>query len=152
MSFFGGIKKIIKPAVDVPKWIDYRQLVKNNRSVFGYIKKFFIPDQAKTQESFEEALLRLKLTPADLVQRSKEFTRLLWIWIFLFFLSISYSVYLLYYHAFRGFFPCLGISFIILTQIFRYHFWLFQIKQRRLGCGFRDWLNNQFIIGKKNNA
>lgn len=149
MSFLGGIKKIIKPAVDVPKWIDYRQLVKSNRSFFGFIKKFFIPDQAKTQESFEDALLRLKLTPADLIQRSKEFARLMWFWIFLFLLTISYSIYLLHAHSLRGFFPCLGISVIILTQIFRYHFWLFQIKQRRLGCGFRDWLNGQFIGKKK---
>lgn len=153
MSFFGVIKKIIKPAVDVPKWVDYQQLVKNNRSVFGFIKKFFIPDHAKTQESFEEALIRLKLTTADLMQRSKEFTRLLWIWIFLFFVSVSYSVYLLFYnHSLRGFFPCLGICIIILTQIFRYHFWLFQIKQRRLGCNFRDWFSYQFFNRKKNNA
>jgi intracellular multiplication protein IcmV len=149
VSFFGGIKKIIKPAVNIPKWIDYQQLVKSNRSVFAFIKKFFIPEQAKAKESFEEALLRLKLTPADLIQRSKEFTRLMWIWIFLFLVSIVYSAYLLYNQAFRGFYPCLGISVVILTQIFRYHFWLFQIKQRRLGCSFRDWLNGQFIIGEK---
>jgi intracellular multiplication protein IcmV len=149
VSFFGSIKKIIKPAVDVPKWIDYQQLVKSNRSIFGFIKKFFIPEQAKTQESFEEALLRLKLTPADLIQRNKEFTRLMWVWILLFCFSLIYSVYLLHNHALRGFFPCLGMSVIILTQIFRYHFWLFQIKQRRLGCGFRDWLNSQFIFGRK---
>lgn len=149
MSFFGGIKKIIKPAIDVPKWIDYQQLVKNNRSVFAFIKKFFVPEQATTQESFEEALLRLNLTPADLVQRSKEFTRLMWIWIFLLLVSISYSIYLFHIHAFRGFYPCLGISIIILTQIFRYHFWLFQIKQRHLGCSFRDWLNGQFFTRKK---
>lgn len=152
MSFFGGIKKIIKPAVDVPKWVDYRQLVKNNRSIFGFVKKFFIPDQAKTQESFEEAMLRLKLTPADLIQRSKEFTRLMWIWIVLFLLTMSYSIYLLHGHFFRGFFPGFAISVIILTQIFRYHFWLFQIKQRRLGCSFRDWLRSQFITEKKNNV
>jgi intracellular multiplication protein IcmV len=149
VSFSGGIKKIIKPFVDVPKWIGYRQLAKSSQSVFALVKKFFVPEQAGTQESFEEAMLRLKLTQADLIQRSKEFTRLMWVWIFLFLFSVTYSIYLLHEHAFRGFFPCIGISIIILTQIFRYHFWLFQIKQRRLGCGFRDWLSSQFIIGKK---
>jgi intracellular multiplication protein IcmV len=152
VSFFGGIKKIIKPAVDVPKWIDYQQLVKSNRSLFGFIKKIFIPNKAQTQESFEEALKRLKLTPADLIQRNKEFTRLLWIWIVIFSVSFSYSIYLLYNHSLRGFFPSLGIDLLILTQIFRYHFWLFKIKQRRLDCSFRDWLNSQFFIRKKNNA
>ncbi len=149
MSFFGNIKKIIKPAVDVPKWVDYQQLVKNNRSIFSFIKKFFIPEQAKIQESFEEALSRLKLTSADLMQRRKEFSRLMWIWIFLFLINIAYSIYLLHHHSYRGFYPCLGISIIILTQVFRYHFWLFQIKQRRLGCSFRNWLNGQFIGKKK---
>ncbi|MDQ8039612.1 MAG: type IVB secretion system protein IcmV [Rickettsiella sp.] len=149
MSFFGGIKKIIKPLVDVPKWIGYRQLVKTNRLLFSFVKKFFIPDQTKTQESFQTALDRLKLTEVDLGQRMKEFSRLMWIWIFLFLISISYSIHLLRQNSLRGFFPCLGVSIIILTQVFRYHFWIFQIKQRRLGCSFRDWLAAQLTIGKK---
>ena len=135
--------------VDVPKWIGYRQLVKTNRSLFSFAKKFFLPEQATTQESFQAALERLKLTEVDIAQRMKEFTRLLWIWILLFFVSIAYSLRLLLEHSLRGFFPCLGIAVIILTQMFRYHFWIFQIKQRRLGCGFRDWLSAQLTIGKK---
>lgn len=149
MSFFGGIKKIIKPLVDVPKWIGYRQLAKTNRLLFFFTKKFFIPEQASTQESFQAALDRLKLTEVDLVQRRKEFTRLMWIWILLFLISIAYSIHLLLENSLRGFFPCLGVMVIILTQIFRYHFWIFQIKQRRLGCNFRDWLTAQLTIGKK---
>lgn len=149
MSFFAGIKKITKPFVDVPKWIGYRQLVKSNRSITALLRKFFIPEQARTQESFVAALQRLNLKEADLIQRRREFTRLMWIWIFLFFVAISYSLYLLLAHALRGFFPSLAMVFIILTQIFRYHFWIFQIKQRRLGCNFRDWLSSCFMLGKK---
>ena len=149
MSFSAGIKKIIKPFVDVPKWIGYRQLVKSNRSITTLLKKFFIPEQAHSQESFAAALQRLNLKESDLIQRRQEFTRLMWIWIFLFFVVIIYSVYLLMGHSLRGFFPSLAISFVILTQIFRYHFWIFQIKQRRLECNFRDWLNSYFMVGKK---
>lgn len=151
MSFIGGIKKIIKPFFnfDVAKWIGYRQLVKSNRSIAALVKKFFIPEQAKTQESFEAALLRLKLNESDLSQRAKEFKRLMWIWIFLFFVSIVYSLHLLMEHSLRGFFPCLAICIIILTQVFRYHFWVFQIRQRRLGCNFRDWLSGQFTFRNK---
>jgi intracellular multiplication protein IcmV len=149
VSFFAGIKKIIKPFVDVPKWIGYRQLVKSNCSLTALFKKFFIPEKAHTQESFAVALQRLNLKESDLIQRRREFTRLMWIWIFLFFVTIAYSVYLFMGHSLRGFFPSLAISFIILTQIFRYHFWIFQIKQRRLGCNFRDWLSSYFMLGKK---
>lgn len=135
--------------MDVPKWIGYRQLVKSNRSIVALLKKFFIPEQTHTQESFVAALQRLNLKESDLVLRCREFTRLMWIWIFLFFVTIAYSLYLLLEHSLRGFFPSLAISFIILTQVFRYHFWIFQIKQRRLGCNFRDWLSSYFMLGKK---
>jgi intracellular multiplication protein IcmV len=151
VSFFSGIKKITKPFVDIPKWIDYQQLVKSNRSFYSFSKKFFIPEQATVEESFEDALQRLGVTEADLVQRRKEFTRLLWLWVALFFISFAYSLHLLSEQALRGFFPCLGFNLVILTQIFRYHFWIFQIKQRRLGCSFRDWLHALFFSGKKPN-
>lgn len=153
MSFFSGIKKITKPFInlDIAKWIGYRQLVKSSHWVSVLVKRFFIPEQAKTQESFSQALCRLKLTESDLTQRLKEFKRLMWIWIFLFFVSVAYSVYLFREHALRGFFPCVAICIIILTQVFRYHFWAFQIQQRRLGCGFYDWLGHQFTFRNKNN-
>lgn len=149
MSFFGGIKKTIKPFVDVPKWVGYRQLVKSNRELFSFAKKFFVPEQASTEESFEAALLRLKVTEADLVQRLKEFKRLMWIWLILLLVCIAYSIHLLSQHALRGFFPCIGLSLVILTQVFRYHFWIFQIKHRRLGSTFRDWFNAYFLNRKK---
>lgn len=148
MSFFGRIKKIIKPLVDVPKWIGYRQLVQTNRSLFSFAKKFFIPEKTTTEESFAEALTRLTITEADLSQRVKEFTRLLWVWIALLTICIAYSLHLLSESALRGFFPCLGLSAVILTQVFRYHFWIFQIKHRRLGCTFREWFSH-FLSGKK---
>jgi intracellular multiplication protein IcmV len=149
VSFFGGIKKRIKPFVDIPRWIGYRQLLTTNRSLLAFAKRFFIPQQATINESFEDALLRLGVTEADLAQRLKEFTRLLWIWITLLIISIAYGLYLLSENALRGFFPCLGISFIILTQVFRYHFWIFQIRHRRLGCSFQEWFVHLFSGKKK---
>jgi intracellular multiplication protein IcmV len=149
VGFFSGIKKIIKPFVDVPKWIGYRQLAKTNRDLFSFVRKFFVPERATTEESFDAALLRLKVTEADLVQRLKEFRRLMWIWITLFSICLAYSIYLLSENALRGFFPCVGLGLVILTQVFRYHFWIFQIKHRRLGCTFRDWFNAYFLSGKK---
>jgi len=149
VSFLGGVKKIIKPFVDVPRWMGYQHLATTSRSVFSLVKKYFTPNQSQHSESFEEALQRLNLTQADLLQRVQQFRRLMWIWFFLFILTISYSVYLLSENSLRGFFPGIGIATITLTQIFRYHFWIFQIEQRRLGCTFRDWLFSQFLVKKK---
>jgi intracellular multiplication protein IcmV len=149
VSFTGRIKKIIKPLVDVPTWIGYRQLAAANRSIFSFAKKCLLPEEAGVQESFSTAFARLQLTEADLAARIKVFKRLQWLWMILFLVSIAYGVYLLSEHALRGFFPCLGFSFVILTQVFRYHFWIFQIRHRRLGCTFREWLDTSFFSGKK---
>lgn len=149
VSFFGGIKKITKPFVDIPRWIDYQQLVKGHRSFYSFVKKSFIPEHRVVEESFDAALLRLGITEVDLEQRLNAFKRLLWIWGALFLISFVYGLHLLLIHALRGFFPCLGLNFVILTQIFRYHFWIFQIKERRLGCSFTDWFNTLFLSGKK---
>ena len=150
MSFFGGVKKIIKPLVDVPKWIGYRQLVTTQRVIFGYLKRLYTPEQAELSESFEAALLRLNLTEADLAKRLQEFTRLQRIWVALLLLVAGYALYNLWFQqAWRAFLPCVGFSLVILTQIFRYHFWLFQIRQRRLGCSFRDWFYANFFSEKK---
>lgn len=149
VSFFGGVKKIIKSFFNVPRWMGYPHLAKTSRSVFSLIQKYFTPRQPQNSESFEEAMQRLNLTPTDLVERVKQFRRLIWVWFFLFILTVSYSIYLLSENALRGFFPGIGIATITLTQIFRYHFWIFQIEERRLGCTFRDWLFSQFLFKKK---
>ncbi|GGF93384.1 MULTISPECIES: hypothetical protein [Cysteiniphilum] len=31
-------------------------------------------------------------------------------------------------------------TILSLAQAFKHHFWLYQIKQKRFGCGFKDWL------------
>lgn len=149
MSFLGGVKKIMKPLVDVPRWIGYSHLKATSQSVFSLVKKYFVPEQKQRTESFAAALARLQLTEADLSQRAKQFRRLMWLWVFLFALSMSYSLYLLSVNALRGFFPGIGVAVITLTQVFRYHFWIFQIEQRRLGCTFRDWFSTQFLAKKK---
>lgn len=149
MSFFGGLKKITKSFFNVPKWIGYRQLVETTRWVYDLTKKNFIPEEKTTEESFTNALLRLKLTEADLLQRLAEFKRLMWVWVTLFVLCFAYCIHLLSEGSLRGFFPCLGLLLVILTQVFRYHFWIFQIKNRRLGCTFRDWFSAYFFNRKK---
>lgn len=149
MGFTGHIKKIIKPLVDVPTWMNYQQISQHCSSLFSFTKGLFLPEKAGTPESFEAALIRFNLTEADLVQRMKGFQRLQWLWMIFFLIGIFYSIYLFFTQAWRGFFPCLGFSTMILTQVFRYHFWIFQIKNRRLGYTFREWLNANFFGGNK---
>lgn len=36
---------------------------------------------------------------------------------------------------------------VMLSLAFRYHFWLFQLKQQRLGCSIAEWFQATFKIG-----
>jgi intracellular multiplication protein IcmV len=124
----------------VGKWLGYDQVKTSFKNLSGIGKEVFTPAQAERTETFEEALERLQLTEEDLKQRQTEFTRLMAIYIAVALLVFMYSVWIVYaYRNFYGF--CMGFSLTIyvLSLAFRYHFWIFQIKHKKLGCTLRDW-------------
>lgn len=144
MSFFGRAKKILKPASRIQRWIGYTHLKESTRTLFTLGKAQFIPRQARYSESFEEAITRLGLTESDLSQRQKIFTRLMRIWLLMFSVTFIYSVHLAIGQAWRSVAPTLILSTVTLIQAFRYHFWLFQIQHRKLGCRFHEWFTTYF--------
>jgi intracellular multiplication protein IcmV len=66
------------------------------------------------------------------------------------------------YTAFKGSMTTSLISFCLalyaLTQAFRFHFWLFQLRNRKLGCSIKEWMNSEVHhrptqdLAVKNNA
>jgi len=145
MKVVRGIANAVKPLVNVPAWIGYRQLANNAKSIKDLFISLFVPVKPASSESFEEALKRLNLTETTLNVRAKEFKRLFIIFVLGGLLLVGYSIYLLWAHALHASFACLGLAFILFVYSFRYHFWLFQIRQRKLGCTFREWLDSGFM-------
>ncbi|MDF2691496.1 MAG: icmV [Gammaproteobacteria bacterium] len=61
-------------------------------------------------------------------------------------LSILYSIYnFVHKHSIPAFLS-LGFCLLCLSYAFRYHFWMFQITKRQLGCSFKEWL--AYVTGK----
>lgn len=139
MGFFSRTGKILKPLVDVPRWMDLPRLAKNGTMLVDIVKQLLVPQKAKITETFEDAMVRLQLSPTDIAQRAKEFKRLLFIFLAIFIVLLSYTIYLFLLGSIRPGLVSLVLVFIVLAQVFRYHFWLFQIKQRKLGCTLREW-------------
>src|SRR5438477_12499510 len=54
-------------------WIDFDLLKEHNRTIFDVLRNAFVPPQPEREETFEEAMARLKLTKADLVKRIKTY-------------------------------------------------------------------------------
>lgn len=145
------IKKVFKRTVNIPGWIGYKQLAEDTKNIVETIKNTFTvasPNLEAQQETFDDALQRLKLTPKDVQQRIKFLTFFSIFWMVIALGVLGYGIYLADTGTWYSFVACIAITLVCLVQAFRYNFWLFQIKQRRLGCTFRDWLNGS-ITGEK---
>ena len=142
MGFFSGLKNAGGYVFNfkVNKWLGVDQIKDSTRNIKEVGRTIFIPQQADFPETFEEALVRLNITAEQLEQRKKEFTRLMIIYLLVAAIIFGYGIYIVaYYRNFMGFFMAFAITLYALTHAFRYNFWIYQIKNKKLGCTLRDW-------------
>ena len=100
------------------------------------------PKAKGTGESFEQAVQRLNLAEADLAKRARQFLQLTYAFAFFAFVVLIYAIHLLISANYHAAILCLVGTVIILTQVFRFHFWYVQIKKRKLNCSFKEWLRS----------
>lgn len=144
-----GFKSALKTMVDVPRWMGVAQL-KNSWSVITQLAAdIFLPKKSdKPPEDFDAALQRLHLTETQLAERHTEFKRLVLIFGGASILLWLYTFYLLFNASFLFASLAALASSFLLAQTFRYHFWLFQLNKRKLGCSFTEWFH-EGLLGKK---
>jgi intracellular multiplication protein IcmV len=142
MGFFSKVKNASGYVVNfkVTKWAGLDQIKDSTRSVASLGRNIFIAEQANYTETFEEAMQRLNITEHELQARRKEFTLLMFIYLFVALAIFSYSIYVVAMHKnFMGFMMGFAITIYALTHVFKYHFWIYQIKHKKLGCTLREW-------------
>jgi intracellular multiplication protein IcmV len=138
----GFVRRTVSEVADVPAWIDFGFLQATWVSLRRTIGTLFIPRQAEFNETFDEAMVRLALTEEDIQNRIKEFSRLTLIYIALALGLFIYTLYLAVIADLRTTFLCFIVTLLLLSRAFQAHFWLFQIKSRKLGCTLREWLDS----------
>ena len=135
-----------KPFFDVRAWVGWDGISQGGKTIKSMASSFFVPEEAIREESFEEALERLQLTEADIVKQEKNFQRL-----FLIFFGATVGIFIyafsmLMLHAYVASLASFGLTAFLLAQTFRYHFWWFQMKHRKLGCSLKEWFR-QGVLG-----
>ncbi|HSX19556.1 MAG TPA: type IVB secretion system protein IcmV [Gammaproteobacteria bacterium] len=146
MGFFSRAKSVGGTIFNfrVDKWMGLQQLKSSSKDMIKMGQAIFTPEQADYEETFEEALRRLNLTEEQLQERRKEFMRLFIVYILLAIAIFSYSIYIAFaFKNIMGFIMGFGVTVFALVNAFRYHFWLYQIKHRKLGCTIREWFLDQ---------
>lgn len=101
-------------------------------------------DESKT-ETFDQAMLRLNLDEHAIRQRAQECKRLCVVYIIFFLAVMGYVFYCFIQEQYRAALISLFVSFIPLSQFFRYHFWMTQIRQRKLGLTIKSWFRITFL-------
>lgn len=143
----GNTKRFLNKLFDVRSWADWDR----TKTISGYFlqqfKIFFIPkrDDDTTASSFETEVAKQNLSENDLIVRQKSLMRLVYIMLGMAFLFFVYALYQLMYGSILGVILSWILMLISIVLAFRYHFWYFQIKQRKLGCTLSEWFQKNFM-------
>lgn len=139
-------RRLFNRLLNVRGWADIDRVRAGKDYIVDTCGTWLNPKKAKKVESFDAALMRLNLTDADLLTRQKGLLRLSFIMVGMAFLIFLYLLYNLFYARFLAVLLCTVVVLLALVLAFRYHFWYFQIKHRKLGCSVYEWFH-QGILG-----
>ncbi len=137
-------KRVIHWFFKPREWSDWDRSKSIARFFLEMIERFFVvrPQSEEKAETFDNAVAKYNLDEASLKAKAQGLERLSYslvaVGVFLFF----YAIYQLFYGSTRGMLIAVAETGIALVLAFRYHFWSFQIKSRKLGCSFKEWLDS----------
>jgi len=87
--------------------------------------------------------LPLEKVPAEKIANAKKtFTRMFWTYMIILGLVVLYLIYLLVHGHFIPALVTLAFAVAVAAMAFRYHFWLTQIRKKKLGMDFQEWLSD----------
>lgn len=148
MKVSGFFKLMLKPPGSFKTWIGWNFLQSLFRPIKEVGSKAFIAPESKVKssaETFATAAKRLQLNSADLKRRCKNLMRLAIAMLCLAVLLLGYALYALAGHFFHTALVSLAFMLVALASAFHYHFWWFQIKERRLSITFNEWFQHGFL-------
>ena len=139
------IVTIISRIFNVRNWLDFDRLKAFTLYLWNGFKRMFVPQSKEASETFDEALKRMNINENDLQNKKKALYRLSILMCVFAACVFIYAVY----HIFFGGIKAVLLSFVLmaiaLILAFRYHFWYFQIKERKLGCSIQEWYRQGFM-------
>ena len=143
-----AIKGLLKPLLDIRKTTNYDRAENTAKSIKEEVERLFTLQEKGKAEEFTAVMKRYQLTDEDIQMRQKGYFYMALFLIIAAFCVISYGVYLFTDAHWRGGIVSIGVAMAISGFAFRYHFWAFQLKNRKLGYTFGEWLR-QAVLRRK---
>ncbi len=143
MGLWSGFKKGVDFVFYIrPKqWVSWDFFKHTTGQTVNILKDLYKTPQKGRSETFYQAIARHKLSIEDLDTLKKKFY-----YFSLFFMTCAIGMVI---YACDGFYQgymlrgigSLSLVTFLLAQAFRYHFWYFQIVQKKLGSSFAEWVS-----------
>ena len=150
MGFWSGARKTLLPFASAKEWFNFSQVKESTDTLLMLVRRYLVPNSKlpeTEQVSFEEVCARYQLDEAGLMRLRRNFLRLTWFFVVIGALALCYTGYLLSLASFRAGLISVVITCLALVMAFRYHFWWYQVKTRKLGCTFQEWLHGAWFSG-----
>lgn len=123
----------------IDKWLGFETLKNNTKFYRDQLISLFHIQKATQPEKFEEAMIRLELTEEKLQLQKERYKYLTFFYSIISLALFIYAVCLYYRGNLMGACISFALTLYSLTNVFQYHLWYFQIKQKKLGCNIREW-------------
>ncbi|WP_131793852.1 type IVB secretion system protein IcmV [Fluoribacter gormanii] len=143
------IGNLLRRIINVRRWFDWDRMRAFTLYLVNGFKRLFVPQKKVEGESFNDAVKLLNLTDESLLIKQKSLFRLSIVMLLAALLIMGYAVFQLFYGSIKAFLVSLVVTLIALVLAFRYHFWYYQIKNRKLGCTFNEWYRKG-LLGERN--
>ncbi|PWY54688.1 type IV secretion protein IcmV [Legionella qingyii] len=143
------IGNLLRRIINVRRWFDWDRMKAFTLYLVNGFRRLFVPQKKGEAESFNDAVKLLNLTDESLLIKQKSLFRLSIIMLLTALLILGYAGFQLFYGSIKSFFVSLIVTLIALVLAFRYHFWYYQIKNRKLGCTFNEWYRKG-LLGERN--
>lgn len=142
-----GIKQVLgvsrKTFFNPKAWVGYDLLKTQSSFIYSFVVSIIRPGNYtpnSATESFEDMLLRMNISEEELALRARSHLFSSFSFLFFVMLDFFYALYLIWHHhSISGFAISIATTIFLLTQAFKYNFWYFQIKKRKLECSFAEW-------------
>lgn len=144
MGVFKKIGKGVSYFFDfrIDRWLNLKMLKETTHYFVTQTKAILKVEHAEKTENFDDAVERLQLSSDFIETQSKRYLYLALVFLLFAILLFLYGLYILMQGNYMGGCTCFALFLYTLSCAFRFHFWHFQMQQKKLGCGLKDWLKS----------
>jgi intracellular multiplication protein IcmV len=143
------IVQFFKRVINIREWADWDRMKGYTFFLFNAIKRLFVIDTSSSKQTFEAVKVKMGISDDELQSKQKSLLRLSLLMLAVAMFVLLYSIYHLVYGHIAAFFLSFVIALLALMLAFRYHYWHFLIKEKKLKVSIGEWFK-QGILGEHN--